>query len=229
MIARDAIERRLRERADVDRREAQADLLSGALYTAGSFAFAHAAAIGLLFVFGGVLYLFYHPFLTVLGISSITALILGVDVWMHPVDAGPYRPEYRLKGGGLAGREVLLPLEHQKGVLSGMPLMANVTDPANLAEHTRAQASGIASLLLGGARLLLAGRRRLARIAERSSAASIAALERFATALGTDGLTSDEIEARAGTDPALAAGFALARELKLIVQGAADRRWTIRA
>jgi hypothetical protein len=108
---------------------------------------------------------------------------------------------------------------YTKGVMGGMPMMTNVSDPHNLGQRGRALSSGFANLILGGPRSIGRALDLRRRIADRSQRRTVAAAERFTQWLAPKGLVPEpEVKAHLEAHPDQAEGLALAKELDVVMR-----------
>lgn len=146
--------------------------------------------------------------------AGIVLAILVIDCWRHP---SPHfiRARYYVVGQGLVGPElngarVLSPL-------AGMPRMASVSDPGNVAMQFQVMANGCSNVALGGPRNIREGIERLLLARRRTTPAVLASAAAFLEWLEREGEAGEAriAEMLAGRSD-LGAGYALARELALI-------------
>ena len=138
--------------------------------------------------------------------GAVVAAVLVVDTWRHPSEYW-HRARYFVDGDPT--------LVAADGVFAGMPLMASVSDPGNLAEHGRQLSAGCANVALGGTRNIRKGVEMLRMSKARAASAPAARL--FLAWLGERGPTKEADVAEAfANQPDLHRGFQLARELGLV-------------
>jgi len=135
--------------------------------------------------------------------GAIVAAILAVDVWRHPSEHWR-RARYFVDGDAS--------WVASDGLFAGMPLMASVTDPGNLAERGRELTSGAANVILSGPRNIRAGVE-LLRLSKARRSAMPAARD-FVAWLAERGPSAErDVEEALEREPGWTLGFALAREL----------------
>ena len=203
-VSAEDIHRRIDERNAEDSRRAR--LLIGLGIPSGvAGTFFLAAALG------GLLWV------APVGLSAAPAFGLAaviVDVWRHPSEHwAPVR--FYLKSGEVSGAE-FMPAALGTG-FHGMPLMANVTDPDNLAALERAQRVGCANVVLGGPRNVRKGIDLRLRIRRRRDAKVRASAVAFATWLAGEGpLSEAALEFHMKERPDRVTGFLLVSDLGLL-------------
>jgi hypothetical protein len=136
------VDARLAAKSAEDRAQARALILTGIPFALAAWLFLAILGASLPWFWGrwG-----YGPCFGLAG--AVVALLMAVDTWRHPSEHW-IRVRYFTPG---------LTHEPLPTTNDGIPLMASVTDPGNLAEHGRMMSSGCANLALGGPRNLRKG------------------------------------------------------------------------
>lgn len=210
---------RLREKNSDDRAEAVSFLVLGVPF-----------AVGACFFFGLAIW-----FLLILapipgswglkaGLSAAVVLaVVILDTWKHPSEEW-YRARYYLADGRLADAEDGgVSYLGADGWFAGMPAMASVTDPSNLAARGRAISSGFANVVLGGPRNIRKALEKLALIRRRSRPPVVDAADAFVDWLGKNGPADDPaVREILGERPEWRSGLLLAGELGLLSTRKAD-------
>ncbi len=200
------VRRRLDERSREER--AQAKLLIGL-----GIPFAGATLFGMTFALSFLLWAASLPYWAALLISFVlVSAVLTIDTWRHPSEHWA-RATYYL-GGTLPSN-----LEAAEGMFAGMPLMANVSDPANLVSHGERMLSGCASVILGGPRNIRKGLEQMKAAKSREDAKVVTAASLFLDWLQRKGsVTEEEVTSIVAKEPAWKKGFALAGELGFLTR-----------
>lgn len=207
------VRRRLEEKNREER--AQAKLLIGL-----GLPFAGATVLGLTFGLSFLLWLLSLPYWAALLISFVVVTAaVAIDAWRHPSE---HRPKVKYYLGGATESELTVPgatLFVADGMFAGMPLMANVTDPANLAAHGDKVAAGCVNVLLGGPRNIRKGLEQLKTAKAREDAKIISSASMFLDWLQRKGsVTEEEVAAIVAKEAAWKMGFALASELGFLTR-----------
>ncbi len=192
------VDARLAERHAEDRSQAWSLIALGIPFALGSWLFLSWMLTLLLWV------LKLAGLGTSFGIAAgVVAILLAVDTWRHPSEYW-HQANYFVP----SGNDSLLSGD---GWSAGMPLMASVSDPGNLAERGRVISSGCANVALGGPRNVRKGFE-LLRLAKARQAAAPAARKFLVWLRDRSPLPETELP----TDAFLRRGFLLARELGLL-------------
>lgn len=205
--------RRLGEKNREER--AQAKLLIGL-----GVPFAAATLLGLTFGLSSLWWLVLgHYWIGLLVSFVLVAGAVAIDTWRHPSEHWP-RVRYYL--GGVTGSELEVPgltLFVADGMFAGMPLMANVSDPANLAAHGEKVSAGCVNVLLGGPRNIRKGLEQLKAAKARENAKVVTSASLFLDWLKRKGsVTEEEVAGIVAKEPAWRRGFSLASELGFLTR-----------
>ena len=201
------VQKRLRVRCEEDRSKAK--LLIGL-----GIPFAAASLFGMTFFLSFLLWLMSVKYLPAAVLSFLlVAGVLAFDTWKHPSEH--WRAARYYLGGTIdAGSEVPLAGVARDGIFAGMPLMASVSDTANLTEHGAMMLRGCSNILLGGPRNIRRGIELLKAAEARGDPKVESAAVRFLAWLkGAQPVTEGEVAERVQKDPTLRPGFTLAQEL----------------
>jgi len=202
------LQKRLREKCQEER--GQAKLLIGL-----GIPFALGSVLGMTFAGSALLWLLGMKYLW----ASLLALLLvsgavAFDTWKHPSEHWTIA---RFYGGGAldSGLSSAGPkLVAVDAFFAGMPMMAAVSDPANLAAQGGALLQGCTNLILGGPRNIRKGLELLREVEAKSDSAVESAAVRFLAWLKkAQPVTEEEVAEQVAKDPSLKPGFALASEL----------------
>ena len=194
------LQRRLAEKCREDRGQAK-------LLIALGIPFAAASVFGMTFMLSSLLWLVGVKYLLASILSFVVVLgAAAFDTWKHPSEHWKVARYYQ------AGT-IDSPLVAD-GAFAGMPLMASISDPANLIEHGSMLSQGCANVILGGPRNIRKGIEQL-RAAERRSDPQVesAAVRFLAWLKEKQPVTEEEVAEAVRKDPSLQKGFALAHEL----------------
>lgn len=202
------LQKRLRERCEEDRSSARLLIVLGIPFALGSL-------VGLAFPLSFLLWLLGLKYWLAGSLSFLAvAGALAFDVWKHPSEHWRVARYYR---GGTIDTSTdpdAVTLAAADGIFAGMPLMASVSDPANLAEHGSAILRGCSNLLLGGPRNIRKGLELLRAVEAREDSRVESAAVRFLAWLKQEEpVTEEEVAERVGKDAILRQGFTLAHEL----------------
>jgi hypothetical protein len=202
------LQKRLRERCEEDRR--QAKLLIGL-----GIPFAAASLLGVAFPLSFLFWMMKVPYLLAAFLSFLlVGGILAWDTWKHPSEH--WRAATYYLGGTIdtSTDPKAVTLVAADGVFAGMPLMASVSDPGNLAEHGSMLLRGCSNFLLGGPRNIRKGIELLrAADARAESKVESAAIRFLAWLKEEEPVTEEEVADRIKKDPSLKQGFTLSHEL----------------
>ena len=224
----------LRARGRADRKDAIFHLVLAAPVTLFGVGLANVLSLPiwyLLWTFG------FAPgfWIYVAAFNLLLVVFIIIDLRRHPEESW-HQPRYRMVGGEVRGHEfgaargpgnsipppeefwITRRIEGAKGVLSGMPLMTNLSDPHNVAERGRSLSNGFANLILGGPRSIQRGLSILRHSSDRSDSRTVQSAERFLAWLGSRDVPESEINARLADVPDEAEGLALAREVELVTR-----------
>ncbi len=207
------VRRRLEERNREERSQAK-------LLIAFGIPFAAASVLGLTVGLSFLLWLLFKQYWIGLLISfAVVSVAVAVDTWRHPSE---HWPKVRYYLGGVTGSELTAPgatLFLADGMFAGMPLMANVSDPANLAAHGERVAAGCVNVLLGGPRNIRRGLEQLKAAKARADAKVVSSASLFLDWLKRKGaVTEEEVAAIVAKETAWRKGFALAGELGFLAR-----------
>ena len=157
--------------------------------------------------------------------TVLLAIAIVIDIKRHPNEVW-FQPRYYQSDGSAKGHEfgpggndpyLIYLFEKEKGVLGGMPIMTNISDPHNLGQRGRAITSGFANLILGGPRSIANALALRRRITDRSQKRTVASAEAFVAWLAAHGSTPEpDLKEHLAQHPELREGFALARELEVV-------------
>lgn len=198
------LQKRLRERCTEDRSQARLLIALGIPFTLGSL-------LGMVFPLSFLLWLIGVKYLLAVFLSFVVVGgALAFDTWKHPSEH--WRAAQYYMGGTIdTGDQTLVAAD---GLFAGMPLMATVSDPANLAEHGSMMVRGCSNLILGGPRNVRKGIELLKAVAAREDQKVESAAVRFLAWLKAEApVTEEEVADRMKQDPSLRPGFTLAHEL----------------
>jgi hypothetical protein len=195
------MDERLKERNAEDRGQAWSLILLGIPFALGAW-------LGLSW---GLTMLLWFSGVAGLGASfavsgAVVAAAMAVDTWRHPSEYW-HRANYFVLGDPT--------LVAADGLFAGMPLMASVSDPGNLAERGRELSSGCANVALAGPRNVRRGVELLRLIRARAASEPSARLFLDWLRERAPAKEADVAEAFAKTPP-LYRGFLLAREVGLV-------------
>jgi len=198
------LQKRLRERCEEDRSQARLLIVLGIPFALGSL-------VGVAFPLSFLLWLVGVQYLLAALLSLVLVSgLLAFDTWKHPSEHRRVAQYYR--GGTIdPGAD---PLVAADGIFAGMPLMASVSDPANLVEHGAAILRGCSNVLLGGPRNIRKGLElRRATDAREDQKVESAAVRFLAWLKAEEPVTEEEVAELVKKDPSLRQGFTLAHEL----------------
>jgi hypothetical protein len=207
------IRRRLGEKHREER--AQAKLLIGL-----GIPFAAAALFVLTGMLSFLLWMVLGNYAVCLAVSFLlVAGAMAVDTWKHPSEHWP-RVRYYL--GGVAESELTAfgaGLFAADGLFAGMPLMANVSDPANLAGQSERVLAGCSNVVLGGPRNIRKGLEQLRAARAREDSKLVSAASLFLDWVKRKGaVTEEEVAAIVAKEAAWRRGFSLASELGFLTR-----------
>src|SRR5688572_29847533 len=225
----------LRARNQADRKDAIFQLVLAAPFTLFGIGFANVLSLPIFYLLSS--FGFAPGFWVYLGAFNVLLLVfILIDLKRQPEETW-HQPQYRLTGGGVRGHEfgatlggsgnsipppeeiwITREVESAKGVLSGMPLMTNMSDPHNLAERGRTLSNGFANPILSGPRSVQSGLAILRHNSRRSNSRTVQSAERFLAWLGSRVVPESEIQARLAARPDEAEGLALAREVEIVTR-----------
>ena len=207
------VRRRLAEKNREER--AQAKLL-----VALGVPFAAAAVFGLTFMLSFLLWMLsLNYWICLLASFVVVSTAVTIDTWRHPSE---YWVKSKYYIGGAIGAES--PLDAASflvadGMFAGMPLMATVSDPANLAAHGEKVLSGCSNLVLGGPRNIRKGLEQLKAAKAREDAKVVSSASLFLDWLKRKGsVTEEEVAGIVAREPAWCRGFSLASELGFLTR-----------
>jgi hypothetical protein len=205
------VQKRLRERCEEDRRQARFLIVLGTPFALGS-------VIGLSFPLSFLLWWMGVPYLLAAFLSFfLVGGGLALDTWRHP---SVHRRAATYYLGGTIDTSTdpdALKLVAADGVFAGMPLMASVSDPGDLAEHGPVLLRGCTHILFGGSRNIRTGIELLRATEARGDTKVESAAVRFLAWLkDEEPVTEEEVADQMKKDPSLRQGFTLAHELGLL-------------
>lgn len=205
------LQRRLAEKCREERAQAR-------LLIALGIPFAAVTVLGMTFLlaallwFLGVRYALAFP-ISFLGVCGAVAF----DTWKHPSEHWKVARYYLAGTIDTQSDPNAVTLVQGEGAFAGMPLMAAVSDPANLAAQGGMIASGCANVILGGPRNIRKGMEQLRSVRAKEEPAVESAAVRFLAWLKEhEPVTEQDVLALVAKDPSLRKGFALAGELRFL-------------
>lgn len=202
------LQRRLAEKVREER--GQALLLIGL-----GIPFAAVTVFGMTFALSALLWLVGVRYLPAFLISFLVVLgAVAIDTWRHPSEHWKVA-RYYLAGAidTQSDPQAFTPVATE-GAFAGMPLMASVSDPANLAAHGEMVLRGCSNVILGGPRNIRKGFEQLRAVQAKSDPRVESAAVRFLAWLKEEQpVTEEEVAAAVRKDPTLQKGFSLAAEL----------------
>jgi hypothetical protein len=202
------LQKRLEENCREERAQAR-------LLIALGIPFAAAAIFGMTFALSALFWLLRLPYLW----ASFLAFILvsgavAFDTWKHPSEQWTIARYYLAGTINPQGDPKAVTLVAADGIFAGMPMMASVSDPANLAEHGGMLLRGCSNVILGGPRNIRKGIEQLRAVQAKSDPKVESAAVRFLAWLKKEQpVTEEEVAGLVGKDPSLRQGFSLASEL----------------
>lgn len=207
------LQRRLEEKCREER--AQARLLIGM-----GIPFAAVFILGLTFLLSLLLALVGMKYLLAFLVSFLAVgAATGFDTWKHPSAHWEVARYYLAGAIDTPSDPKAVTLRADEGLMAGMPLMASVSDPANLAAHGEKVLGGCANVILGGPRNIRAGIEQLRAVRAKSDPRVESAAVRFLAWLKEkQPVTEEEVAETLRKDPSLARGVALAHELRFITR-----------
>jgi hypothetical protein len=202
------LQKRLAAKSAEDRSQAR-------LLIALGIPFAAATVLGLTFPLSALLWFLGVKYLLALLLAlGVVGAVVALDTWRHPSEHWKVTRYYLAGTIDTQNDPHAVTLVAGDGIFAGMPLMASVSDPANLAAHGERVLQGCSNVLLGGPRNIRKGIELLRAVEARADARNESAGVRFLAWLKKEQpVTEEEVAAVVQKDPSLRQGFGLAHEL----------------